>query len=60
MQPVPVSEQRCLQDVRAADFESDGLVRDAFVCSGDTFCFLQDLLTHLIKVKETLACNQTM
>lgn len=58
--PVAVSEQRRLQDMWAADFESDGLVRNAFVCSCYALCLLQDLLTHLIKVEEAFACTQTV
>lgn len=55
---VAKNEKRGLQDMRTADFESDGLVRNAFVGSGYAFSFLQDLLAHLIKVEEAFAWDQ--
>ena len=44
-----------LQHMRTANLEADGLVRDAFVCTSDAFCLLQDLLPHLLKVIEAFA-----
>ena len=41
--------------MRTADLEADGFVRDAFVCTSDAFCLLQDLLPHLLKVIEAFA-----
>ena len=41
--------------MRTANLEADGLVRDAFVCTSDAFCLLQDLLPHLLEVIEAFA-----
>ena len=46
------------QHMRAADLESDSLIRNALICTSDALCFCQNFLAHLIKVIEALACKK--